>query len=107
MIRGTTPTFVLTVEGYNLVTDATVFVTFEQGNKELTKTGSDLALTATADGNTIVTLTLSQEETLAFAVGRAEIQIRFIRSNNKAYATERKSIAVKEVLYEEVIEYGS
>lgn len=106
MIRGTTPTFVLTVEGYDLTQLTSVFVTFEQGSKELTKTGNELVLTASGD-DTIVTVTLSQEETLGFTVGRAEVQVRFIRSDNKAYATERKPVAVKEVLYEEVIHYGS
>ena len=105
MIRGTTPTFIMTIEGFDLTTETSVYVTFEQGKYEITKTGTDLRLTSSGE-DTIVTLTLSQEETLAFDVGRADLQVRFIKSDGKAYATEKKPLNVKDVLYEEVISYA-
>ena len=103
MIRGTTPDYILTIDGYDL-TDKTVYVTISQGHKKLTKTGNELSVSADAEGSTI-TFRLSQRDTLGLSVGAAEVQVRFIDSSGMAFATETATITVSKVLLERVISY--
>lgn len=103
MYRGTTPTIIIRVTGEDF-DGATMYVTLEQGNVELTKTGEDVLVTATETGST-VSIFLSQEETLAFSKGNARIQIRWIDSSGIAQASPIRSIEVDPILLEGVIEY--
>ena len=104
MIRGTTPAYTLTIAGYDL-TQMTVFVTVRgQYGTLVTKTGDALTVTADATGSTIA-FRLTQEETLALTVGRAEVQVRFIDANGIALATEIAPVTVERVLLGGVIEY--
>lgn len=104
MIRGTTPDYVLTLDGVDL-SNKTVYVTIAQGNKKLTLTGEQLSVTVTADGSEIA-FTLSQEDTLKLSIGEATVQVRFIDETGHAEATEIVSLTVKRVLLERVIEYA-
>lgn len=104
MIRGTTPDYVLTLDGVDL-SDKTVYVTIAQSNKKLTLTGEQLSVTVTAEGSEIA-FTLSQEDTLKLSIGEATVQVRFIDGNGHAEATEIASLTVKRVLLERVIEYA-
>ena len=104
MIRGTTPTFTLTVgdSELDLSQASNVYVTVTQGNKRVTKTGSAL----TISGN-VVSCYLSQTETLAFKAGQAaEIQVNWIYtegSATKRAATDPKQIIVGFQLLPEVL----
>lgn len=104
MIRGTTPTFTLTVgdSGLDLTQASNVYVTVTQGNKRVTKTGNDL----TVSGN-VVSCWLSQTETLAFKSGQtAEIQVNWIYTEEgatKRAATDPKRIVVGFQLLPEVL----
>lgn len=110
MINYTTPTVHLIVEGVD-ITDKDVYVTLEQGCKELTKSGSDLIIEAeTTDQeqtDTNITFVLSQEESARFDYNKnVSIQVNWIASNGVRAATEIKGIKVMKNLLGEVISYG-
>lgn len=104
MRRGTTPVICLTVQGYDL-TGCKVYATLKQGNYTLTKTGNNLTIT-TMGGNTCVTFTLTQAETLELKRGSASVQIRWIDSNGIALATDIQEINVDIILLDGVITYA-
>ena len=73
MIKYTTPTISLIVEGVD-ITAHDIYVTLEQGLTELVKTGADLvATTITEDQmtSTRITLTLTQTESAMSIITRA------------------------------------
>lgn len=104
MIRGTTPTYTLFVEGHDL-TGTTVFVTFKNDRRKLVLSGERLSVTG-GEEESIVAFGLTQEETLALKEGTAQIQVRFIDSAGVAYATDIGKVTVGKVLQEGVIEYA-
>ena len=109
MIKYTTPTISLTVEGIDL-TGQDVYVSLEQGSTELTKSGNDLSIsTETEDQttNTNISLVLSQEESAGFKYNQpVNVQVNWISQQGVRAATEIKSIPVMKNLLDEVIEYG-
>lgn len=104
MIRGTTPDYTLIIPGYDL-TEMTVYVTIKQGNIKTTLTKPRLQIASDEEGSVIV-FRLTQEETLAMKEGVADIQVRFIDSEDCALATKDGRIYVNRVLLEEVIHYA-
>lgn len=105
MIKYTTPTISLIVEGVD-ITAHDIYVTLEQGTTELIKTGSDL-IVSTDDGDTSIIFTLTQEESAMFDYNnRAAIQVNWITSTGVRCATEIKSIGVLRNLLDKVIGYG-
>lgn len=112
MRRGTTPDFILTVEGRDL-TDKTVFVTLAQDRKKITKTNDEIEIEtvivdrgqASERTDSVISFSLTQEETLGFKEGDTEVQVRFIDSDDYAEATEIVSVEIGAVLLEKVIEY--
>lgn len=105
MIRGTTPDYILTIDGYDL-SGKTVFVTISQNGQKLTKTNSELSIATDESGSTIAFI-LSRRDTLRLKVGSAEVQVRFIDAGGTAWATEIATLTVSKVLLERVIEYGN
>lgn len=110
MVKYTTPTIHLIVEGVD-ITDKDIYVTLEQGNIELSKTGSDLTVTAITEEqntDTDITFVLTQEETGQLNPCRnVMIQVNWIASNGVRAATEIKAIGVMQNLLDEVIDYGN
>lgn len=105
MINYTTPTIQLIVEGVD-ITGKDAYVTLEQGCKELTKSGSDLTVSA-EDADTNITFVLTQEESAIFDPNKnVFIQVNWIASNGVRAATEIKAIGVMKNLLGEVINYG-
>lgn len=104
MYQGTTPALTLNVEGADL-TDKTVFVTIRCGGYVLTKTGEDVAVSY-VDGNSIVVIRLTQEETLQMRRPEASVQIRFIDESGHADATNKATFDVEESLYHAVIRHS-
>ena len=97
--RGTTPTNVFRVNVD--LTDATVFVTYSQRDKIIIeKTGSDLEVTSTQ-----ISSKLTQEDTLAFRPGSVKIQIRYVKSDGTADASNIISTTSEEILKDGVIEF--
>ncbi|MBQ7687173.1 MAG: hypothetical protein IJT28_08100 [Bacteroidaceae bacterium] len=104
MIRGTTPDYILTVSDFDL-TDKTVYVTMSQHDETMiTLTGDRLSI-AYENGASTIHFSLTQMETFRFRNGTIDIQVRFIDSNDVAYATEIKTVAAERVLLNEVIGY--
>ena len=109
MIKYTTPTITLVVEGVDL-TGKNIYATLEQGCRELTKKGSEMTVTTETVGertDTVLTMVLSQEESASFDFNRnVYIQVNWIASNGVRAATEIKAILVMKNLLDEVISYG-
>lgn len=103
MIRGTTPPFTLTIDGWDL-TGMTIYVTLEQGATQLTLTNDRLTLAGDETGTDIL-FTLTQAETLAFAAGFVHVQVRFIDTLGRARATLSAEIRVDPILLDGEIEY--
>lgn len=103
MIRGTTPDFILEIEGYDL-TGMTVYVTISQGFVKLTKSNDDLDIRVNG-GNSEIWLSLTQADTLALRVGSADVQVRMIDRDGHADATETATVNISRVLLEGVIRY--
>lgn len=100
MTRGTTPTIILTVNGVDLTSLKSVYVTFCQSGKMLTKQSGNEGVEITEH---TVSVSLSQEETLRFTPGTVEVQLRGLTNGGDAFATNVAKVAVKEVLLKEVI----
>lgn len=102
MIRGTTPDFILTVDAD--LTGQTVYVTISQLRTRLTLTGDDLSI-ATDSGGSTIAIRLTQQQTLGLAVGKAEVQCKFIDSDGIVRATDIQPITVDRALLERVVGY--
>lgn len=100
MVQATTPTFVLTLpQTVDLSQAANVYFTVTQGANILTKTGADL----TIDEN-VVSVFLSQEETLAFSVGSIELQLNWTYQNGERACTNVKTVSVDKNLLKKVVQ---
>ena len=110
MINYTTPTITLTVEGVDISAND-IYVSLEQGKIELTKSGSDLIVTTDTHGqvtDTVITFTLTQEESATFNFGKSvSVQVNYISAQGVRDATEIKTIGVMRNLLDEVIAYGN
>ena len=104
MYQGTTPTYVLSIEGYDL-TDATVFVTLQNGNKQFTLEGDRLTV-ACEDDTTTITFSFSQAETFRLPTGTLLCQVRWVNEDTSAFVTDQVQLAVNPVLLKKVIEYA-
>ena len=100
MIRGTTPTFTLTIEDESIDLGAAdhVYVTIRQSSTVITKQDSDLEI----NGN-VVSCWIEEDESLGLIEHMAaEIQINWTYGDRRA-ATKTKSITIgKQLLPEEL-----
>ena len=97
MRRGSTPTneFAVNID----LTGATVFVTYRQNGKNIVeKTGDDVTITPTK-----LTVSLSQEDTLAFTEGKVEMQIRYVFPGGGADASSIMQTTAERILKDGVI----
>lgn len=104
MIRGTTPDYVLTLDGVDL-TGQKAYVTIKQGSKKLTKSGDEISVSVDEHGSAIA-FSLTQLNTLGLSAGSASVQVRFIDAQGVARATEIAILNISDVLLEKVIEYA-
>lgn len=101
MRRGSTSCTTLTVpESLDLTAAKAVYVTFAQGSRLLTKKTGDPGVSIEAH---TVRITMTQEETLSFATGPVEIQLRWLMPDGTADGTEVAKVYNKGVLLAEVI----
>lgn len=98
MRQGTTPTIQITINDIDLNEMQNIYVVFEQNGYILKKESSDLDI----EGN-IISVLLSQEETLNFKEGTCNIQLRMITKGGVAIASPIKTTKVYRVLNKEVI----
>lgn len=98
MRQGTTPTIQITINDIDLNEMQNIYVVFEQNGYILKKDSSDLDI----EGN-VISVSLSQEETLNFKEGTCNIQLRMITKGGVAIASPIKTTKVYRVLNKEVI----
>lgn len=98
MRQGTTPTIQITINDIDLNEMQNIYVVFEQNGYILKKESNDLNI----EGN-IISVLLSQEETLNFKEGTCNIQLRMITKGGVAIASPIKTTKVYRVLNKEVI----
>ena len=96
MRRGTTPTLTLTVDAD--IVGWTIYVALRAGCETLVLDGTRLDVAAsTEEGSTDISLTLTQEETLAMTCGPCEVQVR-AANNGSAVATDIARIDVGRII---------
>ena len=107
MVRGTTPTFILSFgenSDVDLASAQNIYFTIEQKGTEITKTGDDIVL---SEGNT-VSVFLNQRESFQLSEGAADIQLNWTyRDSNDALrraATKAKTIQISKQLLGRVVE---
>lgn len=98
MRQGTTPTIQITVNNIDLADMERIYVVFEQNGNLLKKSMTDLKVE-----NNVISVLLTQEETLSFKNGNCNIQLRMITYDGIAMASPIKTINVYSVLNKEVI----
>lgn len=98
MRQGTTPTIQITINDIDLNEMQNIYVVFEQNGYILKKESSDLDI----EGN-VISVLLSQKETLSFKEGTCNIQLRMITKGGVAIASPIKTTKVYRVLNKEVI----
>lgn len=101
MYRGTTPTLYLELDTeLDLTNIAEMWVTFKSPTVELTKTFSEVAFDTETN---VITVTLSQEETLKLFNGIVDVQVRLRTQSDLAYATDIVGVEIGRILKEGVI----
>lgn len=98
MIRYTTPTYELVVEGID-ITAETVYVTFRQHGTLVTIEGPSMELD---EGDTVITCSLTQQQSASFRDGTMEVQVNWIDAHGDRGATLVKQVPVEVQLLEEV-----
>ena len=102
MRRGTTPTLTIRLVDMDVKDITSIYVTFKQGEKILTKTNSEIRIDI---DNNAVSVPFTQEETLYFSKGMIETQIRGLLADGvTAVASKVRSFSMEKVLLEGVIE---
>lgn len=101
MRRGTTPAIKVRLKGIELSTLQSLYLTFEQGNIELTKNLDDVTIDASDNS---LSVTLSQQETLGFNDGDVKVQIRAMTVDGDAIASNIKTVSLGHILKEGVIQ---
>lgn len=100
MNKGNTPTITLTLpDEINLDYANHVYVTFQDREKKVTKTGSDI----TVDENTVEVF-LTQEETLAFNTGAVYVQLNW--TYQEGDVTKRASSDIVGLIFKRNLEGG-
>ena len=110
---GTTPILTAVVDG-EAIQDATVYVTIDMGDLQITKSNvngdADMLLTPVMDGDeqvgTQIDVQYSQAETLSLRPGFAEVQVGWVFDDNAADKTNIGRIRITRSLYKGVMRYG-
>ena len=98
MRQGTTPTIQITINDIDLNEMQNIYVVFEQNGYILKKESSDLDIE-----RNVISVLLSQEETLNFKEGTSTTQLRMITKGGVAIASPIKTTKVYRILNKEVI----
>lgn len=101
MRRGSTPTNIFTVP-FDL-SQATVYISYEQNKRVVVeKTGEDLFFDHAEDYT--ITVSLTQEDTLAFVPGEVLIQIRYVFPTGDADASNIIRTTAERIIKDGVID---
>lgn len=101
MHRGTTPTLCLamvTTLDLNRLSD--VWVTLRNPSIEMTLSGENVHIDTDAKKAYV---SLTQEQTLSFSVGKVKVQARLLMDDGKAFATDIQEVPIEAILMEGVI----
>ena len=100
MTKSTTPTYILEFDS-EFTFDAVIFwtVALKQGKTLLTIDDPQVDTE-----NKTLTITLTQEQTLSFQVGEANIQVKGKFADGTVFASEIEKVPVNTVLDERIIE---
>lgn len=104
MRRGTTPTLTLTVTGVSTLETDHVYVTIQQGGHTLTIESTDDTYSYDSVEN-VISITMTQEQTLLFGEGKGSVQVRGISAGGSAWASSIKSIDIGRILLDGEIDY--
>lgn len=100
MIRGTTPTLKIKLNGIETSRLSSVYITIKQGDNEVTKTYDDGVV---AESESVLSVPLTQEDTLTFGRGYVYIQLRAMTDNEVAIASKARLVLMEDILKEGVI----
>lgn len=101
MRRGTTPVLAIKVKDADVNDFGSIYVTFEQGDKELTKTNADITVDTE---NNVINVPFTQEDTLFFDKGMVETQIRcLLKDGTTSIASKIRKFSMEKILLDGVI----
>jgi len=100
MVRGTTPTLKLKLKGIETSRLNSIYITLKQGNKEVTKMNVDGII---AESESILSVPLTQEDTLTFSQGYVSVQLRAMTTDDLAIASKPRLVLMDDILKEGVI----
>lgn len=103
MIRGTTPTLTLKVPKRDL-RECNVIVTFQNKGITINKKNEDMEIRYDNCAS-YLDVPFSQNDTLAFPQGTANVQVNWIYQNGIREATQTAVIDIEANLYNKVMEY--
>lgn len=95
MTKGTTPTIKIKLNGIETSRLKSIYITLKQGNKEVTKTNADGVIT---ESKSMLSVPLTQEDTLTFEQGYVYIQLRAMTDNDVAIASKERIIIMNDIL---------
>lgn len=104
MIRGTTPTLILQIPNRDL-RECDIIVTLQNLSKTLNKKNEDMEIEY-RDESTYLSIWFSQQDTLAFSKGTADIQVNWLYNDGNREATETETVDIGKNLYSKVMKYG-
>lgn len=98
--RGTTPTYTCTFsdESVDLTTATNVYVTFEQGKNNITKSGEDIIVSAKQ-----VEVYMTQRDTLLFEDGTVKVQVNWTNAGGRRLSSSVKEVELSEQLLRRVV----
>lgn len=100
--QGSTPYLLLQIDGYDLTAAEAIMVSLKSQTLKM-NFGSDRVRAVTDEQNSIVTVHLTQEESLKLFPVKASVQVRWRDAQGEAYATETMTIDVASAIHKEVI----
>ena len=102
MRRGTTPTLTIRLIDMDVKDLGSIYVTFKQGDKKLTKVNGQFSID---EENNAVSVPFTQEDTLYFGKGMIETQIRaLLQDGTTAVASKIREFSMERILLDGVIE---
>lgn len=96
MIRGTTPTVMFHLNGLAYEDIKKLYLTFEHGTKQLTKTEYEY-------DKRVYSVKLTQEETLLYSAGTVKVQVKVLLIDGTVVASPIKTLSMTDILMEEVV----
>lgn len=96
MIRGTTPTITLKIPSRDL-RECNIVVTIQNARKTIHKKNADMEIEY--DDGTTLSILMTQEETLAFAEGKATVQVNWLYPTGNREATNIADVYIGKNLY--------